>query len=103
MPLQLREAEPEELITKTLEIYLEGNLQPEEVVTTTLAEAAVKKRVETYWSPRLASFATLGFENGGLIFRTDETPHELLPTSETDFCIDAVWFAERHRVFRRKR
>ena len=81
------EAEPEELITKTLEIYLEGNLQPEEVVTTTLAEAAVKKRVGTYWSPRLASFATLGFENGGLIFRTDETPHELLPTSETDFVL----------------
>jgi CubicO group peptidase (beta-lactamase class C family) len=81
------EAEPEELIAKSLEIYLEGKLQAEEVVTTTLSETAMKKRVGNYWSPRLASFATLRFENGGLIFRTDETPHGLLPINETDFVL----------------
>jgi hypothetical protein len=81
------EAEPEDYITKALEIYLEGKLQPEEVVTADLSERTLKKRAGIYWSPRLASFATIRFENGGLYFYDGETPHGLLPKSEAELVL----------------
>jgi len=83
----LSDINPMELIGKAAEIYLEGKLQSEDVATASLPEESLRKRAGIYWSPRLASFATLRFEDGKLEYLTGETPHGLLPRNETEFVL----------------